>query len=395
MSWFKNKDNNLQKMYVIRALRNGMFCMAIMGFLFEQNGLSTMEIMLLQSLFAIAVIALEVPTGQFADYYGRKESIIIGGIFSTVGYVAYSIANTFTGFLIGEMILAVGYSFSSGADSAIIYENADVSNGNRGAIKAEGSGASAGLLSEAVTSFIGGSFLSLISLRFPIYFDVLIALAVVPVAISLKKEGKPQKQTRESKILKMIRLLKYSLHDHKEMKWLIFYSAVVSSSTLTMVWLIPKFWTATKTPKFMAGALWAIFLVVSAVFSFRAHLIEERLGRKKSFIILLIFPVIGYILLGYCVQIWAMVFILLFYAARGINNPITKSYINGLISSEDRATILSAQSLMGRLPFVFVGPFTGWIHDKYSLQIALFVCAGIYAAMGVIALLFLHKHKAL
>lgn len=395
MNWLKNKDNNLQKMYVIRALRSGMFCMAIIALLFKQNGLSMMEIMLLQSLFAIAVIVLEVPTGQFADHYGRKESIVIGGIFSTIGYVVYSIASNFTGFLVGEMILAVGYCFSSGADSAIIYENADVSNGNGGAIKAEGGGASAGLLSEAFTSFIGGSFLSLISLRFPIYFDVLIALAVVPIAISLKKEGKPKKQTRENKILKMIRLLKYSLHDHKEIKWLIFYSAVVSSATLTMVWLIPMFWMATKTPTFMFGGLWATFLIVSAIFSYRAHLIEDCLGRKKSLIILLVLPVIGYVMLGYCVQIWAMIFVLLFYITRGINNPIIKSYINGLISSEDRATILSAQSLMGRLPFVFIGPFAGWIHDKYSLQAALFVCAGLYVAMGVIALLFLHKHKAL
>jgi MFS family permease len=394
MNWLRNNTTNLQKMYVIRAFRSGMFSMAIVALFFKQNGLSLKEIMFLQSLFAIAVIVLEVPTGHFADHRGRRISIIIGTIFSVIGYSAYAVSSGFSGFLVGEMLLAVGYSFVSGADSAVIYENADVSNGQGGAIKAEGNGASVGMLAEAITSFIGGSFLSLVSLRFPIYFDVLLALAVLPVALALDEE-KVKIQCRENKILKVIKLLKFSLHDHKEIKWLIFYSAAVSSATLTMVWLIPMFFMATKTPTFMFGALWALFLVISAGVSYKAHSIEEFLGRKKSLIVLFVLPILGYLLLGFSMNIITIIFIPLFYVARGLNNPITKSYINGLISSEDRATILSAQSLMGRLPFVFIGPLAGWVNDIYSLQAALLLCGGIFAIMGVIALLFLHKHKAL
>ncbi len=394
MKWFKENTTNLQKMYVIRAFRSGMFCMAIIALFFKQNGLSMQEIMLLQSLFAIAVILLEVPTGNFADYHGRKMSIIIGTFFSVAGYATYAVSGGFWGFFVGEMLLAVGCCFVSGADSAIIYENADVSNGQGGAIKAEGNGASVGMLSEAITSFIGGSFLSLVSLRFPIYFDILLALAVLPVAFSLEKET-IKEQSRENKIWKIIKLLKFSLHDHKEIKWLIFYSAAVSSSTLTMFWLTPMFLVATNTPTFMFGVLMALFLMISAWVSYHTYSVEEFLGRKKSLVVLFIFPILGYALMGFCMNIWAIAFIPFFYVARGMNNPITKSYINGLISSEDRATILSAQSLMGRLPFVFIGPLAGWVNDGYSLQAALLLCAGLFATMGVIALLFLHKHKAL
>lgn len=396
MNWLACKTNNLQKMYVIKALRSGMFCIAIVVLFFKQHGLSMKEITLLQSLFALAVIAIEVPTGYFADKYGRKKSIIIGGCFSAVGYLAYSLSSTFSGFLTGEILLAFGYCFTSGADSAMIYDHVDnKKHGSRTAIKAEGNGGSASMFSEAVTSFIGGSLLALVSLRFPIYFDVLLALAVIPVALSLHETKKPKQQHRESSIVTMFRVMKYSLHDHVEIKWLIIYSAVVSTSTLTMVWFIQVYWLEAGIPQFMFGALWAAFMIIGGWFSLKADSIEEYLGRKVSLISLLIMPVTAYVLLSFHIAPAAIVFIALFYVTRGINNPIIKSYINGLVSSEQRATILSVQSLMARLMFAIIGPVMGWVHDAYSLQTTFVACAALFSLMGSVALSFLHKNKLL
>ncbi len=395
MNWLTCKTNNLQKMYVIKALRSGMFSIAIIVLFFKQHGLSMKEITLLQSLFALAVIVIEVPTGYFADTYGRKKSIIIGGCFSAVGYLVYSLSSTFFGFLGGEILLAFGYCFTSGADSAMIYDHTDKERGSRTAIKAEGNGGSASMFSEAVTSFVGGSLLALVSLRFPIYFDVLLALTVIPVAMSLHEIKKPQQQNRESSIVTMFKLMKYSLHDHVEIKWLIIYSAIVSTSTLTMVWFIQVYWMEAKIPQYMFGALWAAFMFIGGWFSLKAHSIEEYLGRKASLIALIILPVLAYVLLSFHIAPAAIVFIALFYVTRGINNPIIKSYINGLVSSEQRATIMSVQSLMARLIFAIIGPIMGWVHDAYSLQTTFVACAALFSLMGLVALLFLHKNKLL
>ncbi|KKQ81211.1 MAG: Permease of the major facilitator superfamily [Candidatus Moranbacteria bacterium GW2011_GWD2_38_7] len=402
MNWFTSKTNNLQKLYVIKALRSGMFSIAIIILFFKQHGLSMREITLLQSLFAIAVLLFEVPTGNYADNYGKKKSILIGGCFSVSGYVAYSLSSTFLGFLTGEILLAIGFCFVSGADSALIYDNTEQDQeGNQSFIKTEGNGGSASMFSEAITSFIGGSFLALVSLRFPIYFDVLLALTVFPVALSLhepektEEEKQQQKEERESSITKMLRIMKYSLHGHVEIKWLIIYSAVVSTSTLTMVWFIQIYWMAAHVPIFMFGGLWATLMCVGALVSMRAHVIEKKLKRKRSLIALIVLPVIAYVLLGLHVAWWSVSFIALFYVVRGMNNPIMKSYINGLVSKKERATILSVQSLIGRWMFAIIGPCIGWVHDVYSLQIAFAVCAVLFATMGFIVLMFLHKNRLL
>jgi hypothetical protein len=291
------------------------------------------------------------------------------------------------------MLLAAGYCFVSGADSAIIYEHTEQGQGKQEFIRTEGSGGSAGMFSEAATSFIGGSFLVLVSLRFPLYFDILLALAVIPVALMLHESEKPKKQKRESIIRKMVRLMKHSLHDHVEIKWLMIYSAIVSSSTLMMVWLTQAYWAEAQIPKMMFGGLWATMLCVGAGVSYYAHAIEEKLGRKTSLILLAILPVTAYLLLGLHIAFWSITFIPLFYVTRGMNNPIMKSYINGLVSSEERASILSVQSLMGRLIFAVSGPIVGQIADAYSLQTALVTCGVFFAALSGIAIIFLHKNR--
>jgi len=250
------------------------------------------------------------------------------------------------------------------------------------------------LISEGVTSVIGG-FMALVSLRFPLYWDAGLTFLMVPLAFTLVEPERKLTKSFESNLRKMWRLIKFSLNDHKEIKWLIIYSAIVSASTLTMVWFIQVYWANTGVPLKFFGILWATLQFAAAFFSWNAHGIEKSLGRKKSLLALITFPVLGYLLLSTLSFIWAGIFILLFYVTRGISNPVISDYINGLVSSEDRATILSVKNLAGRLVFSVIGPFAGWINDAISLRMALASSGLIFLLLGAVALLFMHRHKAL
>ncbi len=390
----KKLQSNIWKLYLIKGLRSFMLIIPIIVLFFQANGLTVGQIFLLQSLFSFSVIVLEVPTGYFSDKFGRKKSIIIGGIFYPIGFLIYALSSGFWGFMIAEIILGVGMSFISGSDTALMYETLLEMDKVGEYKKHEGRGFSAGLFSEGIASVIGG-FLAVMSLRLPLYCDAIVSLLLIPVAITLVETKKHVEKSNESSLRKMIKLMKYSLHDHVEMKWLIVYSAFVGASTLTMVWFIQLYLVATKVPLGLFGVLWAGLLFVAAYFSWHAHSIEKFLGKKVSLIILILLPVAGYALLSSFWFIWSGVFIALFYAARGIHGPIVSDYINGLVSSDVRATILSVKNLVARLIFSLVGPFVGWASDAYSLKVALQLSGLIFLGLGVIALLFLHKHKAL
>ena len=55
---------------------------------FQSKGLSMQEVFSLQALFAVAVLAMEVPSGYLADRLGRKPTLIIGAVCVWVAAIA-------------------------------------------------------------------------------------------------------------------------------------------------------------------------------------------------------------------------------------------------------------------------------------------------------------------
>jgi len=389
-------ETNFKKLYWIKAIRSGMFSISIIMLFFKENGLTTSQAVVLQSWFSVAVLLFEVPTGHLADQFGRKNFIIVGSFFSAFGYILYTMSHGFYGFLLAEIVLAFGCSCVSGADSALLFDTREEMklDGEKYILR-EGRASCVGFISEGVTSFIGGSIMALVSLRFPLYFDAVLAFSAIPVAFTLVETRTHAVEEKESSFLTMWRVLKYSLHEHKEVKWLIFFSAGISASTLNMVWFIQMKWLSVGVPVENFGALWAVLQIFAALVAFKASEIEELFGKKNSLLLIACCPIVGYFLLGTMTSMWSIGFIFLFYLTRGINDPIVKGYVNGLVDSEDRATILSVKGLVGRLMFSVIGPLMGVVNDKFSLQMTFIASGSLFLLCSLISLVFLRRHKVI
>jgi len=49
------------------------FFVPIIVLFWQENDLNLTQIMILQSLFSLTVVLLEIPSGYFADVFGRKN----------------------------------------------------------------------------------------------------------------------------------------------------------------------------------------------------------------------------------------------------------------------------------------------------------------------------------
>ena len=386
--------NNLWKLYTIRAMRSFMLVIPFIVLFFQDNGLSMFEVLILQAIFSITIVLFEIPSGYFADILGRKNSIIIGSVFAFVGFLVYSFSYGFEGFLIAELALGVSTSFISGADSALIYDSLLELGKQNEYKKFEGRYTSAGNFSESIASVIGG-FLALVSLRIPFYYQTGIMLLSIPIALSLVEPTRHVMDLSAGKVKTLLRVVKFALHEHKEIKWLIIYSSVIGTATLTMVWFIQPFFLQVALPLSLFGIMWAAFNFSTGIFANLAHSVEKVLGRRKSLVSLVLFVVMAYWLLATWQTWWAIGFIFIFYFVRGINTPILMDYVNRLIRSENRATILSVRAFTSRLLFAVVGPLIGWASDIYSLSTALALAGVIFLGLGGLSLVFLYRHKAL
>lgn len=83
-----------------------------------QKGLNLFEANLVNVFFYVTLAILEIPTGAFADVYGRKPSFVAASGFFSIGFFCYSISDSFWGFALAETISAVGATFMSGAFQA-------------------------------------------------------------------------------------------------------------------------------------------------------------------------------------------------------------------------------------------------------------------------------------
>ena len=75
---------------------------------FESRGLSMQQIFLLQALFAVVVLVMEIPSGYAADILGRRVTLLVGSVFLAFGHSTLLFADGFAGLALFEMCLGIG-----------------------------------------------------------------------------------------------------------------------------------------------------------------------------------------------------------------------------------------------------------------------------------------------
>ncbi len=385
-------EHNIPKLYLMVILRWMLLIMPIVVLFFYDNGLTQTEVMILQSIFSIGIIVFEIPSGYFSDVLGRRRTLIIGSFISSVGLLVYALSYGFWGFLVAELTLGLGSSFISGTDSAMLYDSL-IQIGHAGDYaKIEGRRTSAANFSETAAAILGG-LLATVSLRFPFYIETAVMFLTIPLAMSLIE---PERQTLDNSsgsFRGILRIVRFALHEHAEVKWLILYSGLVGASTLTMVWFIQPYLQFVGLPIAWFGVVWAALNFSVGVFSMVAYKIEKRLGQSLTLSLLIPLSALAYLLSALTPTLWVIAVFFIFYFVRGLHGPMLKEYVNRLITSDKRATVLSVKNMIGRLIFTLVGPVVGWAGDAWSFKTAFLLAGGIFLLGGGLALAFLRKHR--
>jgi MFS family permease len=382
---------NLTALYLVKIAKWMNLIMPVIVLFYMSNKLTMKDIFLLQSIYSLTLMTLEIPTGYFADRAGRKSSILIGAILGFSGYLAYSFSFGFWQFVVAEVILGVSQSLISGADSAMLYDTLAAGKQNGRYTQLEGRVTSIGNFGEAFAGIIGG-LLAVSSLRTPFYVQTCVALIAVPAALMLVEP--PIKTIRMKAGLYEIKAIIFSvLHGNVKLKWNTFFSAVTGAATLTMAWFAQPYFAQIKIPVSLYGVLWAglnLSVGLAAVYAWR---FEKKFGAVKTVTIFTLAIFSSYLLLPIMPGLSGLGILLVFYLARGLATPTLRNYINLITTSEVRATVLSVRNFLIRLIFAVTGPVWGWITDKYSLQSAIMTAGITYGFFALISLYFFLKHK--
>ena len=80
---------------------------------------------------------------------------------------------------------------------------------------------------------------------------------------------------------------------------------------------------------------------------------------------------------------------------RGFKSVVVTDYINKLATSDMRATVLSAESFVGRLLYAAIIPIVGYVADIYSLIQAITILGFTTFVSGIIILVMLRKDRVI
>tara|TARA_Y100000310_G_C20589886_1_gene767425 strand:+ start:158 stop:1339 length:1182 start_codon:yes stop_codon:yes gene_type:complete len=384
-------NSNIWKISLIKIIRNAMFIMPIIVLFFQDNGLSMKEIFILQAVFALALLFLEIPSGYFADVIGRKQSIILATFLWFTGTVLYALSYGFWGFLIAEILLAFGSGFSSGADSSLLYDSLIKLKKRDNFQKIWGRIKGYSSFAEATASVIGG-FLAAISLRSPFYLYSSIVFFAIPLAFMLYEPPR-KKLSRKNPMKKILEITKFALHGNLKIKWLILYAGIISSATLTAFWFYQPYLKFVGIPIALFGIVFAALNLAVGLISIYAYKIEKKLGRKKALISLPFIILVSYFLLAIFNTPWILWVLFLFAFTRVFSTVVITDYLHNLVDSKVRATVLSVKSMANRIPFIILSPMLGLIMDIYTLPVALASSGIVFTILGVAGLFFLKTHK--
>ena len=373
--------HNILKMYLLKGVTWFMVAMPIIVVFFQENDLSTTEIMILQAVYSLTIAILEIPSGFFADSYGRKNSILISTFFSFIGYIILSTYSGFNDYLIAEILLGIGGSLISGADSAIIYDTLIELDDEDSYTKIEGKNYAIGNFSEAIAGILGG-FLALSSIYLPVYIQTFVIMLSIPIAFSLVE---PKRTFKIATSLKSIlNIVKDTFIHNKKLKWYIIYSSAMGMTTLSVAWFVQPFLSTIDMPLTYFGIIWAALNIMAGLTSYYSYIFNN----SKLLIYISIYMSISLIFLGFNISLFGIFFIALVYLFRGIITPNLRNLININTTSEKRATVLSLRSFMIRLSFALTAPLLGYITDIYTINYVFFLLAGI---TGITSLLAAYK----
>lgn len=390
---YKNEPSfrqNIISLYFIKVSKWFTLIMPIIVLFYEENGLGLKEVFLLKSVYSIVLVTLDIPTGYLADAWGRRNCLLTGCIIAFCGYICYSLSSVFITFFIAEILLGIGQSLVSGADSALLYDTMLHYRRENEYLKYEGKVTMIGNFSEAFAGIIGG-LLATSSLRLPFYFQVLIAFIGIPAAILLKEYN--MKTKIKNPLSNILGIIRYSLVTNKSLCYDIMFSGIIGAATLTMAWFVQPILMYIDIPTGFFGIIWTILNLTVGIAALYSDTLNARLGENKTYTFILLFIVGGYVAVSYYLNYFSLGILFLFYIVRGFATPILKGYINRQTFSEMRATVLSIRNFIIRLIFACMAPFIGWLNDAFSLAFALQITAIIIFFPGLLFLILQWKKE--
>ena len=355
-------------------------------------GLSNLEAFTANAFFTAGMVVFEIPTGIVADTAGRRMSYLLGTLTlaaSTLLYVLmWHLEAPFWAWAVVSMLIGLGFTFFSGAVEAWLVDalTATGFTGSAESVFARGQIVSgAAMLGGSVA---GGFIAEQTSLAVPFVLRGLILVVMFAVAFGLMRDLGFTPAAREGGVRREVWKIASASVDYgwrvPAVKWLMVANLAMGGVGIYVFYSLQPYvlelWGDPDAYQ-VAGLVAAIVAGAQILGGVAAPRIRRRFRRRTSaLIVVAVLNVLTLAAIGVVDSFWPVVGLITVWALlSAAPRPIRQAYLNGLIPSRQRATILSFDSLMGSTGGVWAQPVLGRVADVSGYASSYLASAAISA----------------
>jgi MFS family permease len=399
---------SVQRTYLMLMLLTTLAASLIWGvntlFLLDA-GLTNTQAFAANAFFTAGLVLFEIPTGVVADTKGRRRSFLLGAatlLLSTLLYLLmWQVRAPFWGWAVASLLIGLGFSFFSGAVEAWLVD-ALAATGYRGSLESmfakgqvvEGAAMLAG-------SVAGGFIAQATNLGVPyILRAVMLAVTLGASALFMHDLGFRPMRGKEP-IAEVQRVLRQSISGglgNRPVRWLMLEAPLAMGAGIYAFYAMQPYLLelyGDETAFGVAGLAAAVVAGSQIVGGLAVPLVRRLVSRRThALIAAAVISLISLALLGLTSDFWfALMLLVAWGLAFSASMPMRQAYLNPLIPSEQRATVLSFDSLMGSAGGVVAQPALGRVADVSGYG-ASYVASAMVAALGLPFLILARRERA-
>jgi MFS family permease len=403
-----NEARRVQRTYLLLTLLSTLAASFIWGintlFLLDA-GLNNAEAFAANAFFTAGMVIFEVPTGALADTWGRRASYLLGAatlLLSTLLYLAMWQAHApLWGWAVASILLGLGFTFFSGATEAWLVDALAYSGYQEGLEAVMARGQIVGGSAMLGGSVAGGFIAQMTDLGVPyIIRSVCLGLTLVVAWFLMKDLGFTPDRSGGA-LAEVRRVVRASIDNgwrKPPIRWLMLAALCAGGIDMFAFYAMQPYllelW-GDRSAFGVAGLAAAIVagseMVAGLLVPYARRLFVRR---THALIAAALLGTVSLTLMGLTSSFWVAIGLLVVWGLTfSIAMPIRQAYINGIIPTQQRATVLSLDNLMASAGGVAAQPALGRAADVWGYPTA-YVVSGIIQLAAVPFLFLARRERA-
>jgi MFS family permease len=369
------------------------------------GGLSNVEAFAANALYTLGLVVFEIPTGMVADTWGRRRSYLIGAAVQLAGNLLYVymwyVDGPFWGWGIASVLLGFGYCFFSGALEAWLVDEMKAAgyDGDLDPVFSRRQIVDGAAM--LVGTIAGGFIAQLWVLGAPYLARAGIQLVALVVALVIMKEIGFKPDGHERLVAQVKSLARASWNHglrHRPVRWIVLAGPFAGGVGMyafyaAQPYLLELYGDVGSIG--IAGIAAAGISGTQIAGGFLVPFVRKRVQRRTYILLATgVLTAASLVLMGLVQSFVVAVGLLVVWAmAFAMTMPVRQAYLNALIPSKQRATVLSFDSMVTSTGGSAFQPVLGRVADVRGYA-ASYVVAGAIAAVSLPFLLLARRENA-